>query len=349
MPNKSEEIRAAANMILSEMIDDLVLTTAIAAHREIKRGRVTCGTCGTRCRCHTPVLPSNLASTSSSGASTLLVPQSNGDNPGSSVASSRAATPSLASDSQGGRSGGYLVGPEKGTGGSTGIGSGSGRIDGSGNAFFDCLVCSRPISSNRYAPHLARCLGFGGSTRRTAARSAAAKVRMGTNDRSSPSPYVGTGSENGDWGSDADSVTGSKKKKAANGSAKRTGSPTKAVPKGKKAKIGSVSGSATPTPQFPRQALPPSKLGRPPTNRQPTTVLSSPASSPEKSVFSVASSSTGGGGNGGMTGAKTLPGMSAAGGFSAMGSYNGSAEGDSEVLPEIVLGDDSSEGGDDDY
>lgn len=80
--------------------------------------------------------------------------------------------------------------------------------------------------------------------------------------------------------------------------------------------------SGTPTPQFPRQTLPPSKLGRPPTNRQ--TTQSSPVSSPEKSVISVASSGTG------VTGSKTLPGAR-------------------NTLPEIVLGDESSEDADDDY
>lgn len=80
--------------------------------------------------------------------------------------------------------------------------------------------------------------------------------------------------------------------------------------------------SGTPTPQFPRQALPPSKLGRPPTNRQ--TTQSSPVSSPEKSVISVASSGAG------VTGSKTLPGAG-------------------NTLTEIVLGDESSEDADDDY
>lgn len=45
--------------------------------------------------------------------------------------------------------------------------------------------------------------------RRGAARSAAAKVRLGTSDRSSPSPFVG-GSDNGD--SDNESLSGKKTK-----------------------------------------------------------------------------------------------------------------------------------------
>jgi len=43
------------------------------------------------------------------------------------------------------RTAGYTVGPEKGTGGASGIASGSGRMDGNGNVFFDCLVCGRAV------------------------------------------------------------------------------------------------------------------------------------------------------------------------------------------------------------
>lgn len=64
------------------------------------------------------------------------------------------------------------------------------------------------IVSTRYAPHLSTCLGLNGSTRRGASRMAAAKARrLGTNDRSSPSPHV-QGSENGD--SDVESANGKK-------------------------------------------------------------------------------------------------------------------------------------------
>ena len=58
---------------------------------------------------------------------------------------------------------------------------------------------------------MASCLGIGGSTRRGAARTAAAKARMTTSnsDRSSPVPFTG-GSENGD--SDNESLSGKKGK-----------------------------------------------------------------------------------------------------------------------------------------
>ncbi|WVF68601.1 hypothetical protein IAT40_003371 [Kwoniella sp. CBS 6097] len=317
----SSEIFSVASAILDEMIGDLVLSTAMAAHREIKRGRVVCGTCGTKCRAHLPLPPSALQPSSAAPSRT--------SSPQPPLSTDGSQPPS--------RAGGYPVGPERGTGGSTGIGSGSGRMDAGGNVFFECLVCSRSIASNRYAPHLSSCLGLNGSTRRGAARSAAVKARLGSNnDRSSPSPYTAgssrdrdrdrdrDGSENGDWGSDGDSVSGSKKRKMMNGSAKRGKSPSK-VPMSKKAKLGSTSGSATPNPSFPRQALPPSKLGRPPTNRPTPSSPASTNSSPVKPA-----------GGGGTTGRKTLPGAS-------------QPEPVPVPVPETIPGDESSEGADDDY
>lgn len=100
--------------------------------------------CHYRCRSHLPLLTNNVANCSKS-----LHTSADG-----SESSSRAQTPQCVSET-GGRSSGYTVGPEKGTGGSTGVGSGSGKIDSNGNAFFDCLVCSRPVSpnSNRASIH----------------------------------------------------------------------------------------------------------------------------------------------------------------------------------------------------
>lgn len=41
-----------------------------------------------------------------------------------------------------------------------GIQKGTGDLQ---NPNFECLICKRQISSNRYAPHLNNCLGLGGS------------------------------------------------------------------------------------------------------------------------------------------------------------------------------------------
>ncbi|RXK36069.1 hypothetical protein M231_06663 [Tremella mesenterica] len=244
MPDLDEELKVMANSIFDEMLDNVLLTTTISAHREIVRGRLPCNICHTHCRGHQPLVQE---------------------------------TPSQA--------GGYLVGPEKGTGGATGIGSGSGKMDNSGNVFFECLVCRRLITSNRYAPHLSSCLGLKGSTRR-GARAAANKIRLGTTERSS-SPYY----QPSEAGSE-ESVASKKKK--MNGSStpngmKRNKSPSKVGQIGKRLHPGS--GSATPT-GFPRAAPGPSRLGQPP--HQPDPDFSSPISSvsPEKSVTSFPDSST---------------------------------------------------------
>lgn len=185
---------------------------------------------------------STTASTSAAGSSVpmLKVPSSTSiTGRASSPAPGRSGTPGPGSGPvQGLRSGGYTVGPEKGTGGSTGIGSGSGRPDAQGNVFFDCLVCGRAVSypfhvflgwfgiehmpwpanltelcrttwhgrltlqtaSNRYAPHLSSCLGLSGSTRRGASRSAA-KARTGAGLASGSGSGSGLGSGYGNGGS----------------------------------------------------------------------------------------------------------------------------------------------------
>ncbi|KLT44595.1 hypothetical protein CC85DRAFT_256903 [Cutaneotrichosporon oleaginosum] len=267
------EIRALAEAIFADLLADQVLTTTIAAHREVKRGQAVCATCGTRCRAHVPIAPLASGSTSAVG--------------------SRESSPARGITV---RPNGYTIGPEKGTGGGTGIGSGSGRVDAAGNAFFDCLVCGRSVTSNRYAPHLASCLGFSGSTRRGASRVAAAKARLGADGRASPSPYL-TGDD-----SDTESLSG-KRKKLLNGNGKRASSPSKATLK--KARLAQGhSGSAPPASRPPH---PPSRLGRPPTSAK----SASPYASPEKSgAASVpvwregsAASST----SGGKSGKKSVP------------------------------------------
>ncbi|KAL1413195.1 hypothetical protein Q8F55_000946 [Vanrija albida] len=316
----SPEIRAVAESIFAELLGESVLTTTIEAHREIKRGQAMCGICGTRCRAHDPIQP--LASAASSAVASRE----------SSPAKSLATTA---------RPAGYPVGPEKGTGGGTGVGSGSGRMDASGNVFFDCLVCGRSITSARYAPHLASCLGFSGSTRRGASRMAAAKARLGTNDRASPSPYLA--SEND---SDADSAGGAtKRKKLLNGKS-RAQSPTKASLKKKFAHAGSAPPSAG------RPPHPPSRLGRPPLGAK---AHSASPFSPEKEKFREGSA--GSVASGPEIGRKTLPGAARASVPPSAPGSQGSAGGSGSRAPSEAPkvsppapppGDESSEG-DDDY
>ncbi|KDQ12803.1 hypothetical protein BOTBODRAFT_189057 [Botryobasidium botryosum FD-172 SS1] len=57
------------------------------------------------------------------------------------------------------------------------------------DVYFDCMVCKKSMASNRYAPHLATCMGLGNGTRRNASRNALSKAKIGSPPRSQ-SPYV---------------------------------------------------------------------------------------------------------------------------------------------------------------
>jgi len=57
------------------------------------------------------------------------------------------------------------------------------------DVYFDCMVCKKSMASNRYAPHLATCMGLGNGTRRNASRNAFSKAKIGSPPRSQ-SPYV---------------------------------------------------------------------------------------------------------------------------------------------------------------
>lgn len=113
----------------------------------------------------------------------------------------------------------------------------------SNNPLFECLVCSRQVSSNRYATHLEKCMGIGskslrkGSARSAKTASTAVTQRLlNTNSRSS---------------SPASSTTSTQRKQGASPApaaskdrAKKTESP---APPAKQ--IGSVSRAQAPKPQ----------------------------------------------------------------------------------------------------
>ncbi|GHJ87531.1 hypothetical protein NliqN6_3933 [Naganishia liquefaciens] len=195
-----------ATMTLDAMLMDLATTLIIDAQQERLRSRSICARCNTRCRDRSQ-LPSSSDLQSISGA---------GD-----VPESRSATPSTgAGPAIGFNSQGNLVPGGQATGGMT--------IK-NGVVFFDCLVCSRAIASNRYAPHLASCLGLTGASRRGTSRAAAVngiqKNKLAS-ERSTPSPYIDFDSEGSDAGSTGTGGGGTRKG-TKNGNGKRTNSPAR--------------------------------------------------------------------------------------------------------------------------
>ncbi|CAG8547437.1 1330_t:CDS:2 [Diversispora eburnea] len=103
---------------------------------------------------------------------------------------------------------------------------------------FECVNCQRPYPSQRYAPHLEKCMGLAGRS-----SSRVANLRMG-NERNPSSPHTPLLSEDP---SDSDgSLYTDKKRKKVNGKS-RASSPAK-YPKVKKQK--SIQSDSVDTPNF---------------------------------------------------------------------------------------------------
>ncbi|KAI0307568.1 hypothetical protein B0F90DRAFT_25636 [Multifurca ochricompacta] len=160
---RDDALNTLASRLFATMLDDIVVDVALKSHQEVSQSRRKCDVCHTHCRqVHVPTSVSTIMAATAS-QSTL---------PGS-----RQGTPPR----------------DLGTPGATGTPTGS--INKDGTALLECIGCGRPISSNRYAPHLSSCIGIGTGTRRAAARNATSKSKLGSDAGRSASPYPG--SENG--------------------------------------------------------------------------------------------------------------------------------------------------------
>lgn len=294
MPMKSSEkeemLNTLSKRIFAAMLDDIIFDVVIEAHHEVMKGKSVCRTCHTRCG-SAHVLPSNaIRGTGSSQTS------------GAGL-SSRADTPSS----------------------ETGTGAGNGSKD--GTILLDCVNCQRQIASNRYAPHLASCMGLSSARRAPSARNSGGtsgkpKLPSDTGRSASPASETGNGL--------VDRLNGRKKEKVKSkildgksrvalleedGSSlkrKRPQSPQMSPAKAKKAKASgspvsrvkaepdsmtSITSHYTPSLTGTKSKIP-SKLRESSTtsflDRSPTTVSSrstSPAITPASSAFSVATQS----------------------------------------------------------
>ncbi|KAL9715758.1 hypothetical protein Ac2012v2_000200 [Leucoagaricus gongylophorus] len=207
----------------------------------------------------------------------------------------------------------------------TGTGAGNGSKD--GTILLDCVNCQRQIASNRYAPHLASCMGLSSARRAPSARNSGGtsgkpKLPSDTGRSASPASETGNGL--------VDRLNGRKKEKVKSkildgksrvalleedGSSlkrKRPQSPQMSPAKAKKAKASgspvsrvkaepdsmtSIASHYTPSLTGTKSKIP-SKLRESSTtsflDRSPTTVSSrstSPAITPASSAFSVATQS----------------------------------------------------------
>lgn len=175
-----------AAKFLDSFLREIVLDTAIHTHAKIKRARSICHLCGTRCQAHTPAAEQSATNSALSSAVDSTAP------------TSRSGTPVPGSSSK----------PDYY----------------SNNPLFECLVCSRQVSSNRYATHLAKCMGMGSKGgRKGAARNA--KVALNSSATASNRQSA---SATPKYASDLDDDSFAKRKNAAGGAkngTKRANSP----------------------------------------------------------------------------------------------------------------------------
>ncbi|SPO23508.1 uncharacterized protein UTRI_02187 [Ustilago trichophora] len=186
MANDPKALIAAK--FLDSFLREIVLDTALTTHTNIKRARSICHLCGTRCQAHTPAAEQSILS------ATLDI-------------SSKPATP----------------GSRSGTPAPGGSGSTSSKPDYySNNPLFECLVCSRQVSSNRYATHLAKCMGMGSKGGR---KGAARNAKATTAGVASLAARSGAGTPR--YGSDLDDDSFAKRKNGVNAKngTKRANSP----------------------------------------------------------------------------------------------------------------------------
>lgn len=211
--------------VFATMLEEIVMDTAIQAHKEENRRSKQCKICSTRC---------GIVHATSA---TAPVP-----------GSSRAASPPATHD-----------------GSQTGNGNGNSGTNKDGNINLDCISCQRPISSNRYAQHLAQCLGVGAGVRRVAQRTA--KTKDGATGRSA-SPYI---EDSADDPKTAKSKVKSKVDEEYMGGQKRAGSQSTSPSKKQKKGKNPPAGTGPPRPPGTRLGLPgsnpklPSKLHSTPT------------------------------------------------------------------------------------
>ncbi|TBU64833.1 hypothetical protein BD310DRAFT_913472 [Dichomitus squalens] len=190
---RDEAVAELSSTIFAAMLEEILMDVVQESHKEIARSRAVCDVCHTRCGAvHVPG-PSN------ANANGSRIPTPSGDlKNGESPSATGTNTPVNGKD---------------------------------GNVYFECLECKRQIASNRYAPHLAGCMGLG--NRRGAARNASVKAKLGSEAGKAGSPRLASEAVDGYEDSPRPPPKGKGKSKAKksddasfNTNGKRTASPS---------------------------------------------------------------------------------------------------------------------------
>lgn len=293
-PNDNDVIiKQLSHSIFDKLLDDVLMDIGEKAHKEVARSRAVCNICHTKCRSiHIPGPSNGTRAPSNNG--NLNVPGSD-----QSGEPSRPGTP--------------LAAAANGKSSASGTSTPNSK-DKSSNVYFDCLKCKTPVASNRYAPHLERCMGINGNgSRRSAVSRTATKTKLdGTLSRSNtpqllvngddaPPPPAAAPARKGRPPKNAGTTPGKPKKGKANahsatpeghGPGKRPASPTPTPPKpGKKLKSEVASPSIS-SKTLPSGAIPiPSPAHKKSNPKVSSRLRGSPTSAPSASLAGASSSS----------------------------------------------------------
>ncbi|KAI1797662.1 hypothetical protein LXA43DRAFT_1088744 [Ganoderma leucocontextum] len=241
---RDEAVAELSSTIFTAMLEEILMDVVQDSHKEIARSRVVCDVCHTRC-------------------GTVHVPRSNAN---ATASGSRIPTPT----------------GEMRTGDSPSATGANTPVNGKdGNVYFECLECKRPVASNRYAPHLANCMGIG--NRRGAARNASMKTKLGNELGKAGSPRLGSEAADAYEGSPKPLPKGKGKAKAKklddtalNANGKRNASPSVSPVKNTKKQKMAASPAARVKPEpEPSNNLLPSSASRVPSKLRASSTVSS--------------------------------------------------------------------------
>ncbi|PPQ97171.1 hypothetical protein CVT26_000434 [Gymnopilus dilepis] len=175
---REETLAALTARIFSSMLDELIMDATLQSHQEVLRAKSVCPVCNTRCGSihNTPV---------TNGSDGVAIGQ-------------RSDTPFSAGSNEANK---VQMNGSNGTSTPT-------NLKGDPGPLLECVVCSRPMAANRYAPHLSSCMGFN-NTRRVAARGNAKPSKPPSEEDQSPPP-----SDDGELSDDKAYINGKAKGKA---------------------------------------------------------------------------------------------------------------------------------------
>ncbi|KAF8887930.1 hypothetical protein CPB84DRAFT_1478597 [Gymnopilus junonius] len=174
---REETLAALSARIFASMLDELVMDATLQSHQEVLRVSVK-ETLSSEMLIIILLFPNEYS------CGSIHNTGSAGNGNDATASGQRSDTPFSAGSYEAAK---VQINGSNGTGSSTPT-----NLKGDPGPLLECVVCSRPMASNRYAPHLSSCMGFN-NTRRVAVRSNTKVSKPPSEAGRSPSPLSDAG------------------------------------------------------------------------------------------------------------------------------------------------------------